>query len=549
MTTPRKDEQPIVIHGPLTGDQERIVQYPRSLPEIAPDVVADTDVVGPLIPTPQVRATTLETERLPQPQADEATRTAPPVSVAPAERVFGLDVFRGVLLLAMNFTFTIPPWGPFAKWMYHTQVPPSPTREYVGVAGLTWQDFLFAMFVFTMAAAIPVAMGGRLAKGKPYPDIVFQSIRRGALLLLFALLIGHVNPYWTQDYTKRGNVLAIAGLLVSIAVFLQPPRTWKPELARALRYAGWAGVAALLFVVPPLVYGQTFSAERRDYIMAALAFATVAGTAIWLLTRQNVWLRMGIFGLVIAGRALAPHFPGLGAVWYANPAPWFYQPWYLELLLVIIPGTIAGDLIWRWMRKPKANTTIRSWSTTRLAVLAAIGWSFIPILCIGLYERRYPMATTVAVIGACAALLALVRGAVTERDKVIARMFGWASLCLVAGMLVEPLEGGIKKDPQTLGFLLLMAGCAMAALGGLMILSDVFRSGRRVLRPAALIGQNALFAYVIVMLGFEHVLWLTGIGNAFTSTWQVATVRSVVLTGLAGALVWYATRKRLILKA
>lgn len=546
MTTPRRDEQPIVVHGPLTGDPSRIVEHPRSLPEIAPDLVVHTDVVGPMIPTAQPVT----------PVADAAdhglertSRPAPAVSVAPAERVFGLDVFRGLLLLAMNFTFTIPPSGPFAKWMYHTQVPPSPTREYVGVAGLTWQDLLFAMFVFTMAAAIPIAMGGRLARGKPYPDIVIQSVRRGALLLLFAFLIGHVNPYWTQDYTKRGNILAIAGLLVSFAVFVRPPATWKPSIVRAVRYVGWAGVATLLLVVPPLVYGQTFSAERRDYIMAALAFATVAGTAVWLLTRRNVWLRLAIFGAVVALRALAPHVPSIGDVWYANPAPAIYQPWYLDLLLVIIPGTIAGDLIWRWMQKPKVVTTIRSWSTRRLAALAAIGWSFIPILCVGLYERRYPVETTVVVIATCAMLLALARGAVTERDRVLARLFGWASLWLVAGMLVEPLEGGIKKDPQTLGFLLLMAGCAMAALGGLMILSDVFRSGRRALRPAALIGQNALFAYVIIMLGFEHVLWLTGIGDRFTSTWQVASVRSVVLTGLAGTLVWYATRKRLIWKA
>lgn len=545
MTASRRDEQPIVIHAPLTGDTERIVEYPRSLPEIAPDVVAHTDVVGPLIPTARIATPASVVTEQP---AEQPSRTAPAVSIAPAERVFGLDVFRGVLLLAMNFTFTIPPWGPFAKWMYHTQVPPSPTREYVGVAGLTWQDFLFAMFVFTMAAAIPVAMGGRLARGKPYPDILFQSIRRGAMLLLFALLIGHVNPYWTQDYTRRGNILAIAGLLVSFALFVRPPVTWKPWIARALRTAGWVGAAVLLFVVPGLVYGQTFSTDRRDYIMAALAFATVAGTIVWMLTRQRIGLRLAIFGLIVAGRALASQVPAVGQIWYANPAPAVYQPWYLELLLVVIPGTIAGDLIWRWMRRPKINTTVRSWSTRRLGALAAIGWSFIPILCIGLYERRHPVATTALVIALCGALLALARGAGTERDRVLARLFGWASLWLVAGMLVEPLEGGIKKDPQTLGFLLLMTGCAMAALGGSLILSDIFRSGRRALRPAALIGQNALFAYVIIMLGFEHVLWLTGIGGSFTGSWQVATVRSFVLTGLAGALVWYATRRKLIWK-
>jgi predicted acyltransferase len=514
-------ETPIVIHAPMTGEPDRLAGLARPLPT----------------PTEAVFSASPAT----------AISSAPAASVAPAERVLGLDAFRGLLLLAMNFTFTIPPWGPFAKWMYHTQVPPSPTRAYVGVAGLTWQDLLFPMFVFTMAAALPIAMGGRLARGKPYPEIIWTSIRRAFLLLVFALVIGHVNPYWTQDYTKRGNALAIVGLLVSFAVFVNPPPTWKPAVVRMLKSAGWAGVLALLFLVP-LLYGQQFNAERRDFIMAALAFCTVAGTLVWLFTRARLTARLIVFGVVAAGRMIAPLVPAFGAVWNASPLPWFYQSWYLDLLLLVIPGTIAGDLVVRWMRRSKDEEASAGWSSARLITLAMLGLSTIVTLCVGLYERRYPLQTTIVVVVTASAMLWTARGARTERDRILARLVAWSSVWLVVGMLVEPLEGGIKKDPLTLGFLLLMAGLSIAALASLLIIADVIFAGKR-LRALALIGQNALFAYVLYMLGGEHLLWLTGIGDAFTGSWQAATVRSVVLTGLVGAAVWFATRRRLIWRA
>jgi hypothetical protein len=332
-------------------------------------------------------------------------------------------------------------------------------------------------------------------------------------------------------------------------VFLQPPRSWKPTVAKALRYAGWIGVVAVLFVIP-LLYGQAFAAERRDHIMSALAFCTLAGTVIWLFTRQRLTARLVIFGVIVVGRMAAPQLGWLGDIWYASPLPWFYQPWYLDLLVIVIPGTIAGDLVSRWMRRGTTDTESPSlWPSRRLLALAAIGLSFAPTLTVGLYERRYPFATTVAIIITSALLVLTARGPRSERDRVLSQMFGWAAVLLVFGMLVEPLEGGVKKDPQTLGFLLLMAGTATASLGSLLILADIFSAGARRLRPIALIGQNALFAYVIFMLGFEHLLWLTGMGNALTSTWQLATLRSVMLTFLVAVLVWLATKKRLIWKA
>lgn len=516
-------EQPIVVHGPFTGDADRL------------DAVA-------LLPPPVYRPLPEEPTVV-----DHAELEPAPVATAAPQRAFGLDAMRGLLLLAMNFAFTIPPWGPFPEWMYHMQVPPSTTGAFVEQPGLTWRDMLYPGFLFTMSAAIPITMSARLAKGMPYPQIAWIAIRRGALLLLFSLIIGHVNPYWTHDNTKTGNITAIFGLLVAFAFFVKPRSDWSERSVRWLRYAAWAGVLAVLFVVPAW-YGGEFDPVRQDNVILSIAFLTVAGTLIWLFTRFNVAVRLAILAIAVVGRMLAPRVDWIGSVWNATPAPWLYQSWFLDLLVIVIPGTIVGDLLVRWMKRaPDAEPAL--WSRGRLMTLAAIGLCVGPILAVGLYERRYPGATAVAIVALSALYVFVAAKPRNERDYVLFRLCALAAIMLVAGAMLEPFEGGIKKDPQTLGYLVLMTGMAIAGLTSLLIVVDEFGTGKRSLRPLVEIGQNPLFAYVVCFLGVLHVLFLFNLGGLFTATWQQAALRSVVLTAFVGLLVWLTTRHRLLWRA
>lgn len=514
------EPQPIIIHSPITGDRERVRDF-------AP-VAAPASETMTIAPSPSV-----------------TWRPAPAVSVAPMERVGALDAFRGLLIVAMNFAFTIPLWGPFPAWMYHQQVPPSPTGAYVPLSGLTWRDLLFPMFVFTMATALPVVMGARLARGKPYPEIAWIATRRAVLLMVLALVIGHVNPYWTRDYTRTGNAIALLGLVVAFLTFVQWPREW-PEATRVwLRRLGWAGVAATLFALP-MLYGARFDSARRDSVIAAVAFCTLAGALLWLATRRRPRLRLALLAVLVGGRVLAPRVEWVGRVWYAEPLSWFYESWYLELLIVVIAGTIAGDLLSRLARAPREPAAEQGWGAARRGGIAAIGLAMLPVLCVGLFQRRYPMATTIAVSALSALLVALTLRPRVERERALATLARWSAVLLVIGMFLEPLDGGIKKDPQTLAYLLVTSGAAMGALASILLLFETRIA--RGLEPLIPIGQNALFGYVVIMLGLGHLLWLVGVGEAFTATWQQATVRSVVLTLGAALLVSLATKRRLVWK-
>ncbi|MEX2280861.1 MAG: DUF5009 domain-containing protein [Gemmatimonadota bacterium] len=501
---------PIVIHGAVNGELGTGTELPEAPPLQPPRTAIDrphAPVESPLGPVP---------------------------------RVLSLDALRGVLMLAMNLSFAIPLSRLFADWMFHMQYPPP--GDFVDRPGLTWPDVVFPAFIFTMSAALPIAMQARLRARVSQPEIVWHSLQRAALLMVLALIIGHVNPDFTGDYTKRGNILAIVGFFLSAALFIRLPAS---QIVRAqwLRYAAWLGVLALFVLAPP-IYGKTFSLERRDTILSALAFAAVAGCVIWLFTRSRPDIRFALVAVIAALKLGSQQLGWLHDLYAFTPAPWLYQPWYLELLIVVIAGTIAGDLLVRFAASKEAI----SFSGARVAALVAVCAAFIPVLCVGLYlrELRATALATLALIALGALLSARPK---TESDRTISLLFRWTALWLVFGLLTEPLEGGIRKDPQTLSYLAISPGLSGAALIVFIALIDIFPRTRGALGFLTDIGRNPLLAYVFFTLFLNHVLYYVGIGDWLTDTWQRTLMRAIAIVALVGYTVWISSRKHLYWRA
>lgn len=528
----RSEPQPIVIHGPVTGGNE-------------PLVAGNGTHTATMLPPDEANTTIILDA--PVPAAAPVERPAATPVPTTAERAAGLDALRGLLLVAMNFTFTMP-MGVFPAWAYHAQYPP-PDGAFAPIAGLTWQDTIYAGFMFVMSAALPISMAARLARRITYPEIILTSLRRCFALYVFALIIGHVNPYWTQLYDRTGNVLSIAGFFLLFALFLQPRKDWSPVRMQWLRIAGVLGVLALFFLVPPAIYGSAFSPNRRDDIIASIAWTSVAVTVIWLCTRTNVAARLAVLGVIIALRTGARHADWLSAIWNWTPAPWLYDTWFIEMLLVAIPGSIAGDLIAQWMRANGPEETRIRWSNGRLALLSALAFSVLPVLLVGLWERRAVGTTTAAIFAIGGLMLWFTRRPESTYERVLSRLFGWGAFWLILGMLTEPLEDGIRKVPLTLSYLTLMTGLSYVFLGALVICADHFKALGRRLRPLVAIGQNSLLAYVILNLFLMHLLWVTGVAQRLQGSWQEALLRSVVITAAGTLLVWLATRKRVFWRA
>jgi predicted acyltransferase len=467
---------------------------------------------------------------------------APPGTVpAPdaGRRAYSLDALRGLFLILMTLGFTIQA-GIFPDWMYHRQFPPP--GEFVPIAGIAWRDLAYAAFIFTMAAALPVTLGRRIEKGDTELAIFFAALRRGLLLFVFALIIGHSNTFFI-GYTQEGRALAVIGFIIMFMLFTRRRADWDEGRFRAMRIAGW--IAAVVFLaVSPLVYDSMFSPARRDDIIAALAFVAVAGSVIWYLTRHNLLARLGVLAAVVALHLGAQTEGWIQTWWWSSPVPWLVRPSYLALLSVVIPGTIAGDLVVRWMREPATSAVEPAgWGRGRILLLALLAAAFTPIAVIGLYNRWVPETTqlTVALIIGGAFLVHAPR---TSGERLLRQLFLWAGAWLLFGLLLDPAEGGIAKVPDTLSYFFTVSGLTMMLLVCLSALVDLLgRTGFA--RPMIEVGQNPMLCYVLFTVLLNSIFELIApLRTVLRASPGEAILRSLLTVILVVIIVQAMTRRR-----
>ena len=462
--------------------------------------------------------------------------------VATGKRALSLDALRGAFLLIMTMGMTTQ-GRIFPAWMYHRQNPP-PLHDFMPIAGLTWRDIAFPTFLFSMAAALPITFGRRVDKGTPGPGIMQGALQRGAMLFLFALLIGHSNPYWMGVGNTTTRLIALAGFALMFLVFTRRPARWSPEVYSRVKGAGWLALAAF-FAFTPFLYGETFSLARRDEIIAELAFASVTGVAIWYFTRENLMARLGVLAAIMAVVLGSMGEGWIQAWWWDSPAPWLFTYDYFKLLIVVVPGTIAGDLLVRWMKTPEPDDgPAVAWGGQRLGMIALLGVIIAPILVVGIYNR-WVGATFQIVASLVAAGMVLVHAPRTPGEKLVRQMFMWGAFWLLLGLLMEPFEGGMKKVPGTFSYYLTMTGNALFVLMSLVIVVDLMRK-RRWLQPVIDVGQNPMLCYVLYIVFLGAVINLIPpLRNALTGTPWESLLRSVIIVIMVAAITRYFTRKRI----
>ncbi len=476
---------------------------------------------------------------------DAAPAPAPPVvrAAGTGRRALSLDALRGFFLLEMTLGFTI--WEKtFPAWMYHRQFPP-PTHELLEIAGLTWRDLAYPAFLFTMAAALPLTLGLRIERGARARGLLLGALERGLLLFFFALLIGHSSGYWIGEYTQTSQLLSLLGFALMFPLFTRRRGDWDPRLFAGLQRLGWVAAAAFLAFTPGL-YGRTFSLARRDDIIAQLAFASVAGSLLWYATRRDLLARLAVLAGVVALSLAALAEGWVQTLWWGSPAPWLFEVSSLKLLAVVIPGTIAGDLLVAWRKAPEeAPPPEARWSGARLRLLACLGIAFTPLLVVGLTQRRV-VETTLLAMGLCAGGLALVRRPASAAERAARGLYLWSAFWLVLGLTLEPFEGGIKKVPGTLSYYFALSGNTGMLLVALIAGLDLRAKPPRWARLLIDVGQNPMLCYVTFTLLLNPALDLIPpLGALLTGSPAELLLRSLLSVALVAVLVQQLTRRRI----
>ncbi|GEM_PF-504882 len=473
--------------------------------------------------------------------ASPAESVARPERSAPRiDRALSLDALRGLFILLMNLGFTIP-LGVFPDWMYHRQYPSSGGGEYHAIAGIAWRDVTFASFLFTMAAAIPVTMTARMDRGMTWKGVILTGLRRGFFLYLFALIIGHSNPFWTNDYTARGNITAICGYLLCFLVFTRPRSEWPKAVRLGLPIAGWIGVLTL-FAISPKLFGQMFSIARRDDVIAIIMFGAVSGILIWTATRTKPLGRLALLAIVIAVHVASREEGWAHVMWSKSPLPWLFEWMFVDTLLVVIPGLLAGDLLVQWMKSPKDETP--QWSRMRLVALALLAICVEPLLVAGLYNR-WILGTTLAFAGLCIIGALLVRNPFTATERFVSGMLQYAAFWVFIGLLIEPLGGGIKKIPGTMSYYLTMAGNAMCLLAAFAIVFDILHTGRRIIKPFVEVGQNSMMGYMLLPMFVIPILSTANLYVHGVKTPAAAIIRGALMMCVVAAFTGFFSRRKI----
>jgi predicted acyltransferase len=477
-----------------------------------------------------------------EPRSQVATAEGSVASATRPTRALALDALRGLAILGMVMSGTIPEQG-LPAWMYHAQDPPPLHRFSPHLAGLTWTDLVFPFFLFAMGAAIPLALSRRLARGVRLWRVVVHILTRGFLLGAFALYIAHIRP-WTlsRDPTTGTWLLALLGFALLFPILTRLPDRWPLALRLAIRAAGWAG--AILLMASLQFHGhhgvRRFSVERSDIIIVLLANAAVFGSLLWLISRGNLLLRLGFLGILAAIR-LSASVPGwVGWLDAHSPLPWMFQLGYLQWLFITIPGTVVGDMLLRWGRATESDAAVTpAWSRLRIAGLAVLMPLIIVAMLAGL-QSRWLWQTSVLAVLLCALGWRVVAGAATKTERLAKDLFACGTYCLLLGLVLEPYEGGIKKVPDTLSYYFVTGGLAIFALLAFTLIIEIWGQRRR-LQLLIDSGENPMIAYagsenlLLPVLALTHLdrpldalaqwPWLGVLGAAFSTLVLAYVVR------------------------
>ncbi len=434
------------------------------------------------------------------------------------KRAYGLDALRGLAILLMVLSGRIP-WGSFPRWMYHGYYVP-PDMTYTVIPGITWVDLVFPFFIFAMGAAFPLALTKRLAGGMGKPQIVKGILKRGVLLLAFAIYNQHFmvwpmaggNPEWYH------YAVALLGFIFMFAIWGRFPWKISPKVYFAIKIAA---ILIVLVIFWNMSYrGESFSLYRNNIILHVLANMAVVGALIWLFTHSRLSVRLGLMAVFLAiNLSYREEGSWMHIVGTTHTLPfiadfikdrvsdnmlpyvrWLYDfSWigrwnYYKYLFIIIPATICGEHLVTWINEKEYTEKVVEWSKARLLTIAGFMFGF-NLLVITLLYMRFVFWSTLISLVAGYIVYRLTKDHKTSIEKLIFKLYCWGFLWYIIGVFVDPFEGGVKKDPSTLSYYFITAGLAYFLIIAFGILIDIFK----VKKGTTLLvenGQNPMIAYV-----------------------------------------------------
>lgn len=461
-----------------------------------------------------------------------------------------LDALRGFAILTMILSGSIAFGDVLPAWMYHAQVPP-PNHIFIpAIAGISWVDLVFPFFLFSMGAAIPLALQIKVKEKAGFLSIFSVAGRRYLLLCFFALFTHHLTPSSIAAIPTAANYLLSMAAFVLLFFQLYNNKNEKYiRLFSGLKLLAYLLAVVLLYLLPFNKDGKGFTLYNSDIIIILLANMAFFGTIIWWLTKNKPWVRIGILPFIMA-IFLAAGEPVDGwakSLFNFNQLAgfhfdWLYQFDFLKYLFIIIPGTFAGEWLLQFNDVTGVKNLQRYKSHSKLIMLAAF---MLVVSNIILLFGRHLLLNLVITVALLTAIYFLIKQMGIQNYPLLNRLFMSGAYCLLLGLFFEAYQGGIKKDHATFSYYFVSSGLAffmLIVLNGL----ELTRMGSPINHYLSLNGKNPMVAYIAGGLLLTPLLYLTGAISIFngmnTNAW-LGFLKGVLFTTLVSLITMLFTKK------
>ena len=424
------------------------------------------------------------------------------------KRVAAIDLLRALAIIGMVASGQMFWNTELPAYMFHAQVPPPTFVFNPDVAGITWVDLVFPFFLFSMGAAMPLALRRREQKGDGLKQVAGSALHRFVWLASFAIILGNTRMgLLTVVKPWMASLATLCIWALFFAMFVRVPNLDRRKNA-ILNWCGFALLVGATLLYKPL-FGVEVSLFKSDIIIMILASMALVGTLLWWVTRDKMLMRVAIIGGV-ALLKMASSVDGSWCqwLWQQTPAVWLFRFEFLKYLCIVLSGTIAGDVIYRELQSEsiaqRANDRRSGVLTVGLVVLML---ALVVMNVWGLFVREVGM-TVIVSIALCVLAGAVLQRLTIPQRQLLKSLFALGVVLLIIGLIAEPMEGGIKKDHATVSYFFVTGGLASMVLVAALALEMRFDIRLRALEAC---GANPMFAYTASGYLLTPILTLTSL--------------------------------------
>ena len=409
------------------------------------------------------------------------------------KRYLSLDILRGLSIFGMVFSAIIP-FGNLPAWMYHIQNPPPDHKFDMSVSGISWVDLVFPIFIFCMGVAIPLA--GRVKISASQGNNITGSYLKGVverfiMLWLFSYIYVFLNFSTAQGWGAQ--LATVAGFMAIFPLYYNFGKNAVKQKVITSRVVGLVLIIAMI-IFGHFTFGEEISINRSGIIIFLLAFLYLFGALIWYFTRDNLRMRLLVFILILAFTAITIPLGIQPKLYAIESIRWFFNAEYIYFLLILIPATYIGDLIYKRLSSDEQTGDKNHQLQNNMT---RAGLSLYPVIIVAILSamftlyKGYHIANLMlsAFWGAVIYYLSKMRGAKYEKESLM------ALLLFVAGSVFLLAEGAITKSPCTISYCFITVAISIY----LLILTDRISElipGSHLTRIFAGAGANPLMSYI-----------------------------------------------------